>query len=748
MSDSPESLTGKPSSAPPKLVNSVKEVAAEHLSLRLERSASSNAVNPRTSWCPLVVQGKKGYEVHIMWKSSRNSLELYLTKGKDKVKRPFGLVVGAQVITKTNAKGEASEYFVCKNEYGDVVNFKSSMMNPGMMGYNTFSKKMIGLRADGQDNKLATYISQLSKCKDFTHFDGNVYSDFGFKIGEEGCIGDECSLFEQFVISAKDDATIVTTTLNASIDELAVKTKRKKKSEVSKTKMCQKLGKNERIEKYFRQELSDTKGVEASIVKNGNGRADIPLRNLSVSDKVMLPIDDLKVKQLCMEMFQRFEPTSIYLTVVPAEQEHFDQVNLHLNKYSVVHGRHRFLALQQLSKENKLSSLPTMEAETVTCYILGLSDPISLNYLTLRGNELAAKHVSKPNHHDLLYTLQGLKQINEDTEAVMKAITRYAALQKCTDAEKSSLRSLSKWPNAVLDTLKNVLWKYERFQTSDTDDSTMKKAEKLLKEGRKQITPITLFHGISKLPFAQFQEHAKEILEEKSSLKEVVQNYTDELGRKTKEAKIVQLAGLNSIEKVRTVYPEQFASAVIDKLPVKCQKSSISAISPLEKYTIGVFLGKTDSPTDSSELKTIELSEDVVELKLLMLKSKRKNVKELINRDIEEVEFKIKQITQEDEQSDPYEYKTDAANTSKKQDNMRKSDFGCCYNNEEPSAKRCKTSEDMNETIEEPIENLSSCSLLENESKKSEVETDAEDSEDEASEGSGCESDLNVGESV
>ena len=54
-----------------------------------------------------------------------------------------------------------------------------------------------------------------------------------------------------------------------------------------------------------------------------------------------------------------------------------------------------------------------------------------------------------------------------------------------------------------------------------------------------------------------------------------------------------------------------------------------------------------------------------------MLKSKRKNVKELLNRDIEEVEFKIKQITQEDEQSDPYEYKVDAANTSKKQDNMR-----------------------------------------------------------------------------
>ena len=32
-----------------------------------------------------------------------------------------------------------------KNEYGDFVNFKSSMINPEMMGYNTFSKKVIGM---------------------------------------------------------------------------------------------------------------------------------------------------------------------------------------------------------------------------------------------------------------------------------------------------------------------------------------------------------------------------------------------------------------------------------------------------------------------------------------------------------------------------------------------------------------------------------------------------------------------------
>ena len=81
---------------------------------------------------------------------------------------------------------------------------------------------------------------------------------------------------------------------------------------------------------------------------------------------------------------------------------------------------------------------------------------------------------------------------------------------------------------------KNVLWKYERFLTSDTGDSTMKKAEKLPREERKQITPITLFQGISKLSFAQFQCKGDSW---KKSLpwKKWSKNTRDKLGRKQKE---------------------------------------------------------------------------------------------------------------------------------------------------------------------------------------------------------------------
>ena len=562
--------------------------------------------------------------------------------------------------SKKNEKGELGDYFAVKNEYGEVVNFKTSLLNLGMMVGNSFSKYMIGLRADGGDSRLAAFISQLTKCKGFSNSDENVYSDLGFElVGTQN--KHNPTEIEEFLSTAKNDATLVSSSLEETVDEIAVKTKRKKKSEVKK-RSAEKLSKQERIDKYFRRELTDATGVEAEVVKTGRGRADVPLRHLTVSSQVVLPIDEPKVRQLAKEMLQRFEPTNIYFSVVPKEP--FDPINLHENHYSVVHGRHRLLALQSLD-DNKLTALPTMHNRTVTCFILGMADSTSLNYLTLRGNDIAARFASKPNHHDLFYTLQGLKEMNKDTEGVMKAITRYANLQKSTDAEKSTLRSLSKWPNEVLNILKQILLKYEKSQLADFDDKKMKSVEKKLKEGLKLVTPISLFKGLAKLPFAYFLEHGQEILDSKISLKVVIQTYIDESGRrdrekkielarKEKEAKITELAGFDSIEVVRSVYPKQFDETVLDKLPAKLDLGS--ATSPLDRYTLSVFHGKEDS----SELKTIEMNEDLVELRMLLSKCRRDNVKEMIGRDIKEIMFKIGELTAAaEEEYDPFTFKDD-----------------------------------------------------------------------------------------
>ena len=374
-------------------------------------------------------------------------------------------------------------------------------------------------------------------------------------------------------------------------------------------------------------------------------------------ERVHLPIDEGKVRQLALGMMERFEPTSIYLTVVPAVQEDFDQVNLERNRYEVVHGRHRISALKLLHKEKKMTSLPTLEGGTVTCYILGMSDEIGLNYLTLRGNDLAAKNVNPPSIHDLFYTLQGLTQIYADQELVMKAITRYANLQKCSDAQKAALRSFSKWSKDSLKKLKDVLVKYERFQLKDADDAVMKKHARDIKEGKKFICSSELFTGLARISFNSFEENAEDILSEKLSLKEVVKSNNLRLERKKKEAKIVELAGFTSMENVRSLYPEKFTEDVIDKLPV--QPQALSSASSLEKYTVCVFKGDTDAQSTAKELEVIDLEQDLDELRTLCVRARRKNVRELLKQDISSVQAKLSKLNPAAEVFDPYAFKLD-----------------------------------------------------------------------------------------
>ena len=621
---------------------------------RMQRSASSSSVKPCTAWCPVLLKAKKGYECHILWKTTRNVLELYQMKGRDKKKRDFGLVTNAKIIQKKNVKGEINDYYVVKNEYGDEVFFKSCLLNPGMIGSNSFSKMMIGLKTSGE-SKLAKYISWLVKSKDFHQHDPNVYTDFGLGKHDKQT-DDERVEFESFLGRSKENATVVTTSLSDAVDIIADQTKRKRKSE-SKNQPSKRLKKSERIEKYFKLEVTDPEGVEHAAATAGKGRADIPIEQLTVCERVHLPIDEGKVRQLALGMMERFEPTSIYLTVVPAVQEDFDQVNLERNRYEVVHGRHRISALKLLHKEKKMTSLPTLEGGTVTCYILGMSDEIGLNYLTLRGNDLAAKNVSPPSIHDLFYTLQGLTQIYADQELVMKAITRYANLQKCSDAQKAALRSFSKWSKDSLKKLKDVLVKYERFQLKDADDAVMKKHARDIKEGKKFICSSELFTGLARISFNSFEENAEDILSEKLSLKEVVKSNNLKLERKKKEAKIVELAGFTSMENVRSLYPDKFTEDVIDKLHV--QPQPLSSASSLEKYTVCVFKGDTDTQSTAKELEVIDFEQDLDELRTLCVRAKRKNVKELLKQDISSVQAKLAKLNPAAKVSDPYAFKID-----------------------------------------------------------------------------------------
>ena len=77
-----------------------------------------------------------------MWKDSRNNLKLFQHKKFEK-KEAFGKVVNASVVRERNKEknNELDDYFKVENEYGDENLVDLSIMNPALMGSNSFCKK-------------------------------------------------------------------------------------------------------------------------------------------------------------------------------------------------------------------------------------------------------------------------------------------------------------------------------------------------------------------------------------------------------------------------------------------------------------------------------------------------------------------------------------------------------------------------------------------------------------------------------
>ena len=132
--------------------------------------------------------------------------------------------------------------------------------------------------------------------------------------------------------------------------------------------------KRSKVEKVYdlkEAELADEEGVEKSYSTKYLGRADIPIENLTVSSKVGVPIIPFKVLGLEKAMFERFDPSLVSLTVVPAgpvdDLSDINVTNLSNRRYEVIHGRHRSVLVIYIKCYHGLITPPPFEGH---CLVL------------------------------------------------------------------------------------------------------------------------------------------------------------------------------------------------------------------------------------------------------------------------------------------------------------------------------------------------------------------------------------------
>ena len=167
--------------------------------------------------------------------------------------------------------------------------FKLSELNSFFWEVNEFTSTICELRQTGREELLALYLGLISKSSKFSGHRAHVHDEEGFRLDKSGVTKDELKekggSAEEY---AKFHEKAMRSALKVShrgeiIDMLPEEVKKRKAVETS---VKTKKSKVEKIAESKSEELKDKDGLESDFRKRFVGRADIPLRNITVSPDV------------------------------------------------------------------------------------------------------------------------------------------------------------------------------------------------------------------------------------------------------------------------------------------------------------------------------------------------------------------------------------------------------------------------------------------------------------------------------
>ena len=264
----------------------------------------------------------------------------------------------------------------------------------------------------------------------------------------------------------------------------------------------------------------------------------------------------------------------------------------------------RLLALQELDRRGRLSSLRGMEQKLVTCHI-------QANYGALRGNDCQAAFVHPPFVHELVFIVEGLlHQFGKDK--VSEAVVRFGKSLSIVPDDLTALRKFSAWPMDCLSLLTEILKMFQTLQTLDGKVIGKRKSREIT-TGSIVAVPSVLLKKISKVDVEYFKENASLVIEKKISLKQLVENFSKSITRNQTAHVVLDMSGISSMKDIHELYPGKFENSVLDiyEGAVIGEKPNVKG-EALQEYCRDVFDNKDNGPkakfTEVNSLSEVDLS--------------------------------------------------------------------------------------------------------------------------------------------
>ena len=347
-----------------------------------------------------MVKFPKNLQLLLVYKNWLGKLSFQvMSGGKANNKVPFGQVAKCEhTSSPPNEDGEISQYLNFENKEGLKVQYNVNILDVFTAGVSSFTQELAKMRSEGKLELIGLYLTMMTKSATFGLHRPGLYSELGFRTDGAGAGVTEDSLkkaggsvadYEKFLklaqASARDPPSrkrkepegginnkekiqvnqLSSKGKSSNYEELEVnkqpsKEKSQPDAKSGRSKITDffemkhekgKLSKMEVVEKNFEEEIEDPIGVEKTFVEGLFGKAEIDLDKLSVSPKLGIAINTLKVSQLKRSMEARFDPSSCVLMVCPEDEDKFNSEDIDKNYFNVIHGCHRLLALKKIDRD-------------------------------------------------------------------------------------------------------------------------------------------------------------------------------------------------------------------------------------------------------------------------------------------------------------------------------------------------------------------------------------------------------------
>ena len=574
-------------------------------------NSTPDSENSRGRWTPILVKIGKTIQINILCRNSLGRCGPYTSAGSAAKKRPcWAPISDCQYITETK-RGKVKKFFVFKNIDNETAKFRADLLNPLLQSgagtpANPFSQKCTDLHV-GNPRLLAFFFSALSFSENFCNFNADTHYKNGLKKDGNGLgdkflqeLGGSLAEYEAFVKAAEENPLDVGGEKAVNVGGEQDQGSGFKISPASTKKITdffninneKKLSRSEKVEDNYRHMLSEEGGLEKSVVSSYVNFQSIPLDKLSVSPDMFLLMNQTKVNEIAESMLDRYDPSQVVVSVVPADLIGFE-IDGSNDNFWVIHGRHRLEALKKLDEMRKLQDLPGFpEDRSIQCYILKVSAPSLSNYFNIRSNDLSSDFQTRTSNEELFFVYKGLLHCTKDKHKSLEVIEKVCHSRHMGASDLTVYNKVAEWPVSVLDQLISVL---EKFQSYQTKDATARGAQAKIRRREAKTLTKAMFRQIGNCSPGFFQDWHEKVLSNEVSLRELLEK-SDESNKIAKaEMKVVSCAGgSEDINSLKRKFPDKFNREVVKKFvgaEVTGKKRNVQG-QLLKNYVKSVQLGK------------------------------------------------------------------------------------------------------------------------------------------------------------